>query len=261
MNHLAVPSQFPPLNLISAPCERTPSTQSNQELRRISSTSSVFRGCLFSLARIAPPNWAADFDSKDLEALIKSHGGQILSLRLIDAMQVDASNGGQHRKCYVVCWGGRPQLELNPFLSQLQRHDICNIIQVTPIWVKTCVATQKRIRTEALPFALFPQPWPLRKIQTKVTIALSGFSGTQKRAAAELIKSIGGVCTDSMTNSNTHLICQERASSLKVKKASEWGLHVVTIDWLKHITQFGFNGEKMEDGGCESHFVFSGNIL
>lgn len=259
-NCLASPSQFPPVSMQSLG-ERAPVATSKQVLKRSTSTSAVFRGCLFSLARIAPPTWAADFDSKQQEALIKSNGGQLLSLRLIDAMQVDASNGGQRRKCYVVCWGGRPQLQLNPFLSQLQRQDLCDIVQVTPIWLKTCITTQKRIGAEALPLALFPQSWPLRKLQSKVVATLSGFAGTQKRAIAELISCIGGTCTDNMTNSNTHLICQGKASNLKIEKASEWGLHVVSIDWLKHIAEFGFFGRKSEKGGCESHFVFGGATL
>lgn len=256
-NSLALPSQFPPVK--NAPsAEKAPSAQSKHVLSRTKSASAVFRGCLFSLARIAPPDWAVDFDSKKQEALIKSHGGQMLSFRLIDAMRVDASNGGQRRKCYVVCWGGRPQLQLNPFLSQLQRHDLCDIVQVTPIWLEACIWKQKRIRTEALPLALFPQPWPLWKLESEVSVALSGFSGTQKRAIAELIKYIGGACTDNMTNSNTHLICQEKASSLKVEKASQWSLHVVSIDWLQHIIEYGFCGKEKEKGGCEPRFVFDG---
>ena len=258
----AIPSQFPPIEISGTSSGKiTKRVISKPSLSRTNSTSSIFRGCLFSLVRIAPPPWALDFDSKEQEALIKAQGGQMLSLRLIDAMRVDARNGGQRRKCHVVCWGGHPQLELNPILSQLQRYDLCDIIMTTPVWIQTCIHAQKRIRPDITPLALMPQPWPIRKLEstTGISVTLSGFSGTEKLALSKFVLLLGGTISDNMNKTNTHLIvCQEKASKLKVEKAAQWGMHVVTLDWLYHIVEHGFSGVQKEKGGCESHFLFKG---
>jgi hypothetical protein len=256
-NVLALPCRFPPVEL--APTnEKDTKMPSKLNLSRSNSASAVFRGCLFSLVRIAPPNWAVDFDSRKQESFIKSHGGQMLSFRLIDAMRVDASKSGQRRKCHVVCWGGRPQLQLNPILSQLKRDDLCDIALVTPMWIQTCIRTQKRVSTEAIPLALMPQPWPLRKQESTIFVALTGFSGTEKIALSFLIKSIGGSVTEDMNKTNTHLLCKQKANKLKVEKASQWGMHIVSIDWLSHILEHGFCGIEKEKIGCEHRFEFQG---
>ena len=107
------------------------------------SSRNIFRGCMFALVRIAPPSNVIDFDTKALEQSIKRNGGQMVSLKLIDALRVDvararsatrnsifgaaanvvtasgdpalskAAKSSQHlnqsssnkRICYVVCWG------------------------------------------------------------------------------------------------------------------------------------------------------------
>jgi len=225
--------------------------------QKMNSNSTVFRGCLFSLSRVAPPPWAVDFESKEQEALIKSHGGQLLSLKLLDAIRIDAGSGGLRRKCYVVCWGGRPQVHLNPFLSELQRKDLCTLIRVTPVWLQTCVTAQKRLRTDTLPLALVPQPWPLRRLDSSISIVLSGFAGTQKLVLTKFIIAVGGSITGDMTKSNTHLICHEGSSSQKVVKASQWGIHIVKLAWLEHVIKHGLLGQQKDKGGCEFRFSFN----
>jgi hypothetical protein len=172
----------------------------------------------------------------------------------MDAMRADAKNGAQRRKCHVVCWGGRPHLELNPILSQLQRHDLCDLIMVTPMWLQTCVTVQKRVRPEQFPLAFAPQHWPLRKLESSLSISLTGFQGTEKAALVHLIESIGGTFHDGMKSSNTHLICKEKASGLKLEKAIQWGLHIVSIDWFHHIVEHGYGGKEQAKGGCENRF-------
>jgi hypothetical protein len=252
-NLLATPSKFPPIKT-AAVLTKHKSVDSKTSLSKKKSASSVFRGSLFSLVRIAPPGWAVDFDSKEQESLIKAHGGQILTLKLMDAMGVDAKNGGQRRQCFVVCWGGRPRLDLNPILSQLQRNDVCELVLVTPVWLRACIMVQKLVRLERMPLALMPQPWPLRKLESNLSISLTGFQGTEKAALIQLIKSIGGTFHNEMSSSNTHLICKEKASGLKLQKAIEWGLHIVSIDWVDHIVEHGYGGKEKAKGGCEVRF-------
>jgi hypothetical protein len=71
---------------------------------------------------------------------------------------------------------------------------------------------------------LSPQPWPLRTLavgesSTKLSIAMTGFQGTEKAAFIHLIRAVRGTFHDNMNNSNTHLICKEKATGLKLEKA------------------------------------------
>jgi hypothetical protein len=263
---LALPSDYPPIKAVvtsaiknKAAIPSEPSTTKNGSISKSNSASTVFRGCLFSLVRLAPPAWAVDFDTKQQESFVKAHGGQILSIKLMDAMKADTKNGARKRKCHVVCWGGRPNLQLNPIISQLQRHDLCELVLVTPIWLQTCATVQKRVRPDRLSLVLAPQPWPLRTLavgesSTKLSIAMTGFQGTEKAALVHLFQAVRGTFHDNMNNSNTHLICKEKATGLKLEKAIEWGLHIVSLDWLFHVVEFGYGGKEKAKGGCESRF-------
>jgi topoisomerase (DNA) II binding protein 1 len=62
-----------------------------------------------------------------------------------------------------------------------------------------------------------------------------------------MIREVGAEYTDNLKSKNTHLICKE-ASGKKYEKACEWGLHVVSVDWLYHVVRFGY----IE--GCETKF-------
>jgi hypothetical protein len=246
---------------------------------------SIFRGCLFSLARSSitieqkeskqVTNTNVEFDSKELEALIEAHGGQTLSAKLLGALHADGKGtNGQttRRKCYVVCWGESPtRLETNPLVSQLERLDLCEIILVTPIWVKACVSSRKRIRSDRMPLALTPQSWPMKSAldgitelsnnprRRKLQIAVTGFQGTEKVVLVHLIDAIGGVYRDNMSNANTHLIYKKNPSGLKLEKAIEWGLHVVSVEWLYHILRYGYGGGYNDELGCEKRFSFEGS--
>jgi hypothetical protein len=244
-----------------------------------------------------------DFDPKEQATFIKHHGGQILSLNLVDALKMDSrrnkdTNGNTQqqqqqqprRKCYVVCWGGYNAdatsltrlVDINPLTSQIKRYNLCELICVTPIWIQTCVTVQKRVRPECLPTILIPQSWPMRKSlqllvttpngqqqqqqqqkQRKLDVSLTGFQGTEKAAIIHLIGAMGGMYHDHMSHTNTHLVCKETATGLKLQKAIEWKLHIVSVQWLYHILQYGYNGITSNDDdiedldsmkGCEGKF-------
>ena len=170
----------------------------NDMMLSISTHSQVFKGCLFSLVRIAPPDFAVDFDTQQQEKFIKRHGGQMLTLQLLDAMKKDSKKKTTttrpiRKKCHVVCWGATPTsstttnqgtvvststktnqkqqqqqynqrwLMINPVLSTLQRLSLCDIVYVTPFWLQSCVQIEKRINANTVPFAFQPQPFPIRK--------------------------------------------------------------------------------------------------
>jgi len=267
-------------------------------LSSTTSNVSIFRGCLFSLVRSSTliecdqpkPKFVTsanvEFDPNELEALIKAHGGQTLSSKLLDALRADEENtvGLTKRKCHVVCWGeSPPRLETNPLVSQLERHNLCEITFVTPIWVQACVSVRKRIRPERMPLVLMPQLWPMksalnviyqpkqfggnRKEKTDLTsnyrhryhrleISLTGFQGTEKSVIVHLIDAIGGVYHDNMSNVNTHLVFKKNPTGLKLEKAIEWGLNVVSIHWLYHILKYGYGGVHKDELCCEKRFSF-----
>jgi hypothetical protein len=224
---------------------------------------------MFALVRIAPNSWALDFDSKQQEELIVAHGGSLVSLKLIDALRADAASEDrrQKRKCYVVCWGGftEQHLDIHPILSQLKRQGLCELVKVTPLWLHTCVSVQKRVQPSRIPLLFQPQLWQLRRLvesnesdkikADKIQISISGFSGTERAAIILLLCFIGATYHDDMTNKNTHLICKDRSGGEKFQKATKWGFHVVSIDWLYHILQYGYSGKTGTEGiGCETRF-------
>lgn len=195
-NKLQPVASYIPLPAPPNPCHQSSSQLSTQEVRRsswvsksaptsTSSTLSVFRGCLFSLLRVPPQDDSVlDFDMHELESLLKSHGGQILTSTLLEALRADSKQrrhqghdggngnvvGSKRRKCHVVCWGhasGPPPLETNPLVAQLQREGLCEILLVTPLWIQTSVTVRKRVGPDRLPVILSPQPWPMRSLVPK----------------------------------------------------------------------------------------------
>jgi hypothetical protein len=254
----------------------------------------LFRGSVFVMLRVAPPAGAVDFDSQQIEQSIRSHAGQILSLKLLEALKVDRraaakdkdkNINGSKRKCYVVCWGHghtASQLTIHPLLSQVRRHDLCDLVQVTPVWLQTCCSEEKVVGVDRCPIILGPQKWPIQSLVvdngnkndggfakenkgskgsggssttgSKLRISVTGFSGSRRSAMIHLIQAMGATYDDSMRTSTTHLIFRE-SSGPKYEKALEWKLHVVTIDWLYHIAEYGYIGKSGKKGfGCESRF-------
>lgn len=256
-NSLAPTAKYPPMRAQSSSAQKAATKPTKSGLARSNSTATpVFRGSLFALSRIPPATGAVDFDSKDQESLIKRHGGQILTLKLMDAMRTDAKNGGQRRRCHVVCWGGAPRLDLNPILSQLQRYNICDLTLVTPVWLKTCIDAQKLVLPSRLPEILIPQPWPFKDLRNlKLVVSITGFTPTEKAALEHVMKVCGIAFVNEMTNLNTHLICKEKATGLKLEKALEWGVHIVSVKWIYYILQHGYHGENdSSKGGYEDQF-------
>ena len=228
-------------------------------------------------------NTVVDFDKTEVEAFIVSHGGRILSAPIVDALKQDVNSTRNNnnnkndkndstqkrRKCIVVCWGGDgggglPRLETNVLVSQLQRYDICTLTLVTPIWIRTCVALNKCLRPQFLSTVLIPQSWPMRKAfavrrlhqqqsQQQFRISLTGFHQPEEKIAiVQLIEVLGGVYhSDTSKINTTHLVYKKQQSSSsssnsnskKIEKALEWGIHVISVQWLYHILQYGYTGD------------------
>ena len=61
---------------------------------------------------------------------------------------------------------------------------------------------------------------------------------------------IGAGYTDHLSRKNTHLICKN-VGGQKYTKAVEWGMHVVSVEWLYHIVRYGYKE------GLENRFSFT----
>jgi hypothetical protein len=183
----------------------------------------------------------------------------MLTLKLMDAMKMDSKNLGHRRQCFVVCWGGAPRLELNPILSQLKRNNICDLVLVTPVWLKTCITLQKLVQPPRFPEALVPRTWPFKTMEKmNLRVSVTGFSATEKVALMHLTSTCGVSFLNEMTASTTHLICKEKATGLKLQKAVEWDLHIVSAEWLYYVLQHGYNGKDSSKEGCEAQFLLNG---
>lgn len=259
----------------------------------------LLKGSLFCLLRVTPPEWAVDFDSKQIEHDILSNGGKLLSLKLVEALKVDNAPTGclpsvaensnlprdatsVKRTCYVVAWGGatHSHLDIHPLLSQIKRQSLCHLVQVTPIWLSTCISEQRLLQPSRNPCLFEPGKRPIHwlvhpnaeKVLVagdatskdsklhEVRISVTGFSGSIRTALMHAIKAIGATYDDSLRSTTTHLICRE-ASGAKYEKAVEWKLLVVSLEWLFHVMQYGFEGAKGLKGGCESEFAIGGPSL
>jgi len=199
------------------------------------------------------------FNTEKVEKMITSHGGQILSREGIRVLQKGPNSTSTkiqktNRKCYIVHLSGAFNLDetikSDALLSHISQHNLCKVMPVNAIWLQTCDVN----RTEVDPWEhdqLFePQSWPIRKLKNngiKLKVAVTGFMGVQRIGLMHMLVAIGASYTENMGNNNTHLICKE-GTGAKYEKAIEWGLHVVTVDWLYHIIQHGYEDD------CEDPF-------
>jgi hypothetical protein len=92
---------------------------------------------------------------------------------------------------------------------------------------------------------------------TAVRISVTGFTGHERTAAIQPIQASGATYDDSMRQHiTTHLICADSIvksqQNQKFQKAQEWGIHVVSVDWLYHVLQHGGGKKKDEQGDHES---------
>jgi len=226
-------------------------------------TSRLLRSSIFYLVRLSPPSGAVDFSTSQLKDEIVNNGGRILSSKVLEALRVDQQTSSNSRRiCYVVCWGGftSTHLSIHNLLSQLQKEDLSQIVPVTPIWLKTSIKEGKLLGISRNPVLFQPQSWPFMKLPKKLKIAVTGFVGSERTALIQIIRAMGADYTESMKPNNTHLICREGKGE-KYEKGLEWGLGVVSIDWLYHILQHGYGGlNKADEEGCEDRFSLSKEV-
>ncbi len=139
---------------------------------------------------------------------------------------------------------------------------------VTSLWVQTCVEEGTVVSPKDF---LFFQPlsWDIKRLPIslaprredgtaninessfKLRIAVTGFVGAEREGLLQTLKAMGAVYTESLKTTNTHLISKVTEGA-KYNRAIEWGIHVVSVDWLYHIARYGFFGiGRQPDMQCE----------
>lgn len=250
---------------------------SDQNTDYCETSSLLFQGAIFHLVHHSLSNKAENqqvtFDPKTIEKMIIKNGGHLLTEQVVNLIQHEeeiihqrghtGSNTNQSPTktdvdfiCYAINLNGpfniQNSFNLSTLLSTIHQSKVCTIIPVTPIWMEACIANETVYQPDEYPTLFQPQTWPLTKIpsEIKIKVSVSGFQNSERSGLKHLLQSIGATYTDNMGNKNTHLICRE-AKGPKYHKAIEWGLHVVTVDWLYHIVQYGYYGRK--DSDCDDY--------
>ncbi|CAB9513288.1 Topoisomerase (DNA) II binding protein 1 [Seminavis robusta] len=272
------PMQYPPqLEKRDNKRQKKHRQSSSKDNTTAANTSKLFRGAVFALLQVSnPPVWTVDYDTTELEKLIRLHGGQLLSLKLVETLKVDHAQQVEQarrmkttktkRPCYVLSWGSsallqKQQMTLHPLLTQIQRKELCTMVMVTPNWLQTCVAEQTLVQPEVMPQLFQPQAWPWRKLlsnnntcigedkekKSTICITVTGFQGHERTAIKYAVRAMGASFDDALKQkSTTHLICaadatqpKQQSNNPKLVRAHEWGIHVVSMDWLYHALQHG----------------------
>lgn len=239
------------------------------KLKRKSKTSSIFRGDVFAVVKLTTvPQGTLEYSYEDMEATVISNGGLLLSKTILLAAQKDAkqlstatNNLERERKYYVVTPRIVPLDAASPFplIAELSNVAGIKVSLVTPVWIAACIKDKIVHDPYGCPLLFKPQTWSIRLLHvpksekkgasTKKTflISVSGFQDASRYAIISMLNEIGAECTDALSRKNTHLICKE-AKGKKYTKGLEWGMHVVSIEWVYHIVRYGY------DEGSEARF-------
>lgn len=124
------------------------------------------------------------------------------------------------------------------------------VLKVTPFWVDMCVKAETLLPVSICAlFSPVPYEMPLSDIVTqKVSLSISGFRNERERdwnRRREVLKRLavmlGAKCSERMRRRQTnYLIADSRVGeSEKVLKAREWGIKVVTHEWLLACARAG----------------------
>lgn len=191
---------------------------------------------------------------------------------------VTTDDSDEKRRYYVVSSGGHSNIhhsKYHPLLGELSKilqqssqlgsdkTDLSSIIEpVSPVWVTACIQEGYVYNPIQYPKLFQPQTYHLRLFpkDTKFLVSVTGFVDASRYGIIWMLRSLGAEYTDSLKAKNTHLICCTTVNDEnnnrnvvgggpKYLKAREWGLHVVTLDWLYHCMRYGY------DKGCENKFL------
>ena len=191
---------------------------------------------------------------------------------------VNTDSNDEKRRYYIVSPGGHSNIhhskyhqllgELSKILQQTSQlagvaTELSSLIEpVNPIWITACIEERYVYNPTQYPVLFQPQTYQLRLFpkDTKFLVSVTGFVDASRYGIIWMLRSLGAEYTDNLKAKNTHLICCAIANDensnrnivgggAKYVKAKEWGLHVITVDWLYHCMRYGY------EKGCEDKFL------
>ena len=244
---------FPPMptKIIIQPVQDQTKQTAEVTTKKVAQHSNLFRGDIFVIVRPKPPKGTVSFEKSDMKSLIIANGGLLLTKPLFEAIKIDLKSARNNisRTYYVLSSGGYygDHTKLDPLLADLSKSGI-KFVAVSPVWMKACTNDQIKYNPIEYPNLFQPQPYPLRLLPpNKFLISLTGFIDASRYGIIAMLREIGAEYTDNLKSKNTHLICKE-ASGKKFEKACEWGLYVVSLDWLFYVVRNGYRKN------CENEF-------
>ncbi|KAL5485961.1 DPB11_7 [Sanghuangporus weigelae] len=108
----------------------------------------------------------------------------------------------------------------------------------TECWIEQCMFEERICAGDEHPaFVPLRIPTPLPGAD-KLMVHISGLIPSEKMPSVRLLKAIGATVTDQLSRRNTHLICP-CGSGPKFMKALEWGIPVLSLQWLFDTVKSG----------------------
>lgn len=129
-----------------------------------------------------------------------------------------------------------------------------HVVAVTPFWVDSCEAIGRILSVQmCVLFAPLTFRVPIRRmLDMRVSVTISGFQrkdesdwNRRREVLSRLTELMGARYSEKMRRiGTTHLVADDRAkSSEKAAKAKEWGINVVTHEWLLACARTGKVGD------------------
>ncbi|GAX78177.1 hypothetical protein CEUSTIGMA_g5619.t1 [Chlamydomonas eustigma] len=229
---------------MSSKCSASEGFDSEPDLDRLTSSASctmrtgVFKGLWFTLVGVK----GTDMES-DASHLISMNGGLLFTA-------ANANKVPDRSKAFAIC----PHSLLEDCVLRLEKEcrdfrEVLSHQRVTVYWLRTCVelgAVMSFAAQQAPAFRPLPLKLPIPAF-APIRVHVTQYGANTKAAVKYVINLLGGVCTETLSRSNTHLLLQ-RAEGDKYRMAVRLGVKVVSATWL---TESWYRGMPMAEEGFQ----------
>lgn len=218
-------------NSTSDPASTIDGLSMTQSLSQAMLTSRIFHGCRVSLGAL----WLRD------DSICSEVERQLISGRAKILPHDHSGRVTSGVPTHMVC---APFVQTREsVLLDTVRNTNNRLSAVTPFWVDSCIVAEQLLPVSTcVLFSPLLHEMPLREMKEKrISITLSGFLrkeedmwNRRREVLSRLAELLGAKYSERMRRrGTTHVVADSRApDSDKVKKAREWGIKVVSHDWL-----------------------------
>ena len=228
------------------------------------------------------------YSNEEMEITIIKHGGKVMNRSCgISTLQNEFAAFRKttltHGTNYVISNIHTKDYEQTEEISGgvVDSGGSIELIHVSSVWVAACVEHGCKYDPTGYPMLFQPQTWPIHLLPRTTTttttpssekkkgrkktattasvvtksnptflMSVTGFTDSSRYGIISMLNMIGAGYTDHLSRKNTHLICKD-VGGQKYTKAVEWGMHVVSVEWLYHIVRYGY------EEGLEHKFSFT----